>query len=490
MKRLSPRVVATPSNLPDPTDEQTAILDAVRSSRANISIRSLAGTGKTTMLELIQKTIPRATPVLYVCFNKRIAEEAKTKFPSTTQVKTLNGLGYGVWAKACSHKLNLNPKKIADQFRALVSSAPKNTQSVLWDCYWEVVSGVGLAKSLGYIPEGKFPTATRLISREDFHARLDSEADDLTKDFIDELLFQSIKSAYQGYIDFDDQIYMSALFGGSFPSFPVNFIDEVQDLNPVNHVMVRKFAKCRLIAVGDPYQSIYGFRGAVSSGMQKIEEEFEAEVMNLSKCFRCRQKIVENAQWRAPHFQWTKDGGYVETLKQLKISEIPDEAAIICRNNAPLFRTALNLLAHGRSVKVAGSEIGPRIVAMMKKLGDSDISKDQTLGAIDDWLAERLAKKSTTATDIADCMRVFAERGNTLGQAIAYAEHILAQAGKIQLLTGHKSKGLEFSNVFHLDPFLIHDDNDEQELNLRYVIQTRAKDTYYEIDSARIEWDK
>jgi ATP-dependent exoDNAse (exonuclease V) beta subunit len=84
-------------------------------------------------------------------------------------------------------------------------------------------------------------------------------------------------------------------------------------------------------------------------------------------------------------------------------------------------------------------------------------------------------------------MRVFATFGETLDQAIAYAEHLFKQQGSIRLLTGHKAKGLEWDIVYHLDPWLIKD-NDDQELNLRYVIGTRAKQESYEIDGKRINW--
>ena len=100
---------------------------------------------------------------------------------------------------------------------------------------------------------------------------------------------------------------------------------------------------------------------------------------------------------------------------------------------------------------------------------------------IEEWRCERLARRSTTADDTAECMLVFAEYGKTLGEALAYANHIFAQQGTIQLMTGHKAKGLEFDNVFHLDPELIR--SGDQEDNLRYVISTRSKDKLYEINS-------
>ena len=53
-------------------------------------------------------------------------------------------------------------------------------------------------------------------------------------------------------------------------------------------------------------------------------------------------------------------------------------------------------------------------------------------------------------------------------------------------MTGHKSKGLEFPLVYHLDPQIIGDS--AQDKNLRYVINTRSSDTYFEIESEKVEW--
>jgi len=54
----------------------------------------------------------------------------------------------------------------------------------------------------------------------------------------------------------------------------------------------------------------------------------------------------------------------------------------------------------------------------------------------------------------------------------------------VTLASMHAAKGLEWDRVYHLDPWLI--GQSEQEQNLRYVIQTRAKKAYYEIDSRDI----
>ena len=63
---------------------------------------------------------------------------------------------------------------------------------------------------------------------------------------------------------------------------------------------------------------------------------------------------------------------------------------------------------------------------------------------------------------------------------------LFKQEGPIQLMSGHKAKGLEYETVFHLDPWRIpsrfaHEGTEEfeQELNVRYVIETRFKQNLY-----------
>lgn len=469
----------------DPTSEQEHILSLSTGTEDNLMINALAGTGKTTTLEMIERAV-KAKPILYMCFNKKIADDASKRMLSTTTVRTFNSLGHRIWAKSCSMNLTLDPKKSHTILREIINETPRKASGPLWDSYWSVIHGVALAKALGYVPTGKYPSARRLIDASALASRLEETPDDLTADLIDAVLTRSIAQAYKGRIDYNDQVYMPALFGGTFPRFPLVKVDEVQDLNPINHALLDKLVKHRLIAVGDPFQSIYGFRGAMQSGMAALAAKFKTTPTHLSTSFRCPQAVVEAARWRVPHFNWIKEGGHVEGLNQLDVADISDDSAIICRNNSPLFRTAMGLLKLGRSVSVAGSDVGPKLIGIMKKLGEPSMSTASLLAAIDDWLAEKLARESTTATDLADCMRVFASFGSTLSTAISYAEHLFAQKGTIRLMTIHKSKGLEFETVYFLDPWLCRED--EQDLNCRYVAQTRSMNNLFEINSRDIRW--
>jgi DNA helicase-2/ATP-dependent DNA helicase PcrA len=310
-------------------------------------------------------------------------------------------------------------------------------------------------------------------------------------ELINEALRTSIKQAYGGLIDFDDQIYMPTLFGGSFPQHPRVLADEAQDFSRLNHAMLEKLVppEAWLCAVGDPWQSIYAFRGADSGSMGWLKERFNMHEMTLSVSFRCPIEVVKNAHSRVPHMRWPSwaQPGEVRALPEWDANCIPDNSAIICRNNAPLLSMALILLRAGRGVHLVGTDLGPQLVKALKRLGATDLPQEEVFNAIDAWEQEKLRKTRAAGAvaDKAECLRVFAGFGPTLGAAIAYCEHLFAAKGPIQLLSGHKAKGLEWNVVYHLDPQRIPSPYSkegealEQELNVRYVIETRAKVALY-----------
>lgn len=470
-----------------PTPEQEAIYDAEASTKSNLMVNALAGTGKTTTIEVLQART-RTKPMLYLVFGAKNAKDAEPRMLNSTSVRTFNSLGHGIWARYRAKPLTLNPKKTQAILREMIDEVSKTSKAEaqeIWASYWQVVDGVARAKALGYIPEGKYPGAKRLIEQSAFHRSLEETPDDLTSDLIDAVLFRSIQTSYAGTIDFNDQIYMPALFGGTYPKFPLVAVDEYQDLNPTNHALLGRLVTGRLIGVGDPWQNIYGFRGAKAGGMSEAVKTYSMKSLDLSVSFRCPSAIVLNARWRVPHFKYSREGGSVVRLDRLALDSVPGNCVFLCRNNAPLFALAFRLLIAGHGVNVSGSDVGPKLVGIMKKLGHQDMSKGQLLSAIDGWEDDKLSRESTTASDMAACMRVFAEHGASLSGAVTYAEHLFAQSGTIKLMTGHKAKGLEFDTVYLLDPHLLKEN--EQDRNLQYVMETRSKDKLFYIASADIK---
>lgn len=470
------------------TPEQLAILDAARTTTSNLMISALAGCGKTSTLEAVERAVPRG-PILYLVFNKKNATEAEGRMQSTTTVRTFNSIGHRIWAQSQGKGLKVDPDKTRNIFKEIANNAPSEHREAIWSVYSEVIQGVALAKALGYVPEGSYSHAKRLLTQNAFYSHLDEVPDELAGDLIDAILTRSIKQSYDGLIDYNDQIYMPALFGGTYPRFPLVLVDEYQDLSPANHALLQRLVKGRLIGVGDPNQNIYGFRGAKAGGMREAIAAYSCQELPLTTSFRCPSAIVSHVHWHVPTFRASKEGGHVVSIPRLAGIDIREHSTVICRNNAPLFSLAFNLLGAGRSVTVAGGDIGPRIVGVMRKLGPDDLSGAALVDAINEWEQIKLAKESKTASDMAACMRIFALHGKTLSGAMTYAKHIFDQKGTTYLTTGHKAKGLEWEDVYHLDPWHVRRGHPSlQDRNLDYVISTRSRDRLTEIDSEGLEW--
>ena len=468
------------TNLP-PTPEQSAILEEVRTTNNNLMIRARAGTGKTTMLQMIDAT-QRSIPTLLICFNKSIATEATERMRAITTVRTFNGLGHRIWSDYCSKRLTLNKNKIRDIFKALVDESPRNERKEMWSLYDQTTTAVNMARSVGYIPRDHAKASKSLCLFRDVEKRLDETLLPGVQVLTDDILTESIRQAYDGTIDFTDQAYMPSLFGGNFPSFPLVMIDEYQDLSPVNRAMVAKLCRhSRQFGVGDEAQSIYEFRGADTNAMPDAVNQFSMSVLPLSVSFRCPSNITDNVRWRVPDIRASRDGGTVNHGSGL---DLDSGSTVICRYNAPLVHLAMDCLHRGLKVDVAGVDIGTKIIRLLTKLGDESLSRVQVLDAISHWEAERDSLDSKSARDTAECLRVFARHGSTLGQAIAYARHIFESTdGEIRFMSGHRSKGLEFDRVYHLDADTIRSGG--QEDNIKYVIDTRSKETLTYISSDR-----
>ena len=468
-----------------PTPEQQAVIDAALASDQNLIISALAGAAKTSTLVMVAQAL-KTKSILCLAFNKKIAVEMAERLPSNCQSMTLNSLGHRAWAEATGKRLILNTKKTYEILTALCNALPAHQKTEAFEAFADTLKAIDSGKTAGYIPSNHYPAAKALMRDDEFFAWLDDVPTPLQEDLIRTATLQSIAQAYAGTIDFNDQILMPTVFSAMFPTYPVVMIDEAQDLSALNHATLRKLVRKRLIAVGDPCQAIYGFRGAHEDSMTKLAETFSMHPLTLSISFRCPRNVVLEAQWRAPHMrypEWAIEGE-VKFFTQWTADDIPATAAIICRNNAPLFTCAIRLLKNGRYPQIVGNDIGKYLIKVLKKFGPASLSQRQAFIELDKWTAEKKAKTRSPekVMDQAACLRIFLEQGSTLGSALAYAEHLFNSQGPIMLMTGHKSKGLEFDNVFLLDRDLIRVD-EGQEKNLLYVIQTRSKSTLTYINS-------
>jgi len=110
--------------------------------------------------------------------------------------------------------------------------------------------------------------------------------------------------AYHSYLDKHNAVDLSAIIwhvnsllehsNSVLDSYTFLTVDEFQDINPVQYHFVKLLSKGKtLFAIGDPNQSIYGFRGSDLSLFFKATSDFNATEIALQKNYRTPAKILE-----------------------------------------------------------------------------------------------------------------------------------------------------------------------------------------------------
>ena len=113
-------------------------------------------------------------------------------------------------------------------------------------------------------------------------------------------LYQAYQAALaqRGAMDFDDLLLRAAeqdLTPGQRRRFTHLLIDEFQDSNPLQLELICRWSQKgeSLFVIGDPDQSIYGFRGADSGCFEKLRQRFpQLETLRLVKNYRSTPQVL------------------------------------------------------------------------------------------------------------------------------------------------------------------------------------------------------
>lgn len=106
--------------------------------------------------------------------------------------------------------------------------------------------------------------------------------------------------AERNLVDFSDQVALAYRAVDENPillDYPHVMLDEYQDTSAIQTMLLAKlFSNSAVMAVGDPNQSIYGWRGASSANLENFATDFESQTSySLSKSWRSSRKIVAAA---------------------------------------------------------------------------------------------------------------------------------------------------------------------------------------------------
>lgn len=291
-----------------------------------------------------------------------------------------------------------------------------------------------------------------------------------------------------------------------------------------------------ILVVGDPNQAIYGFAGADTESMPRMQEMLGiAEPLRLTETRRCGKAIVTEANKVVPEFRAHESNplGEIATISSKKYTEgLQDGDMVLCRVNAPLISEALRRLRQKKKAVIIGRKFGEQLVSFVKSMKATDVG--DLVEKVDDWYHQEVAREQRTRNpseaklinleDKKECVLAFTEGVTTVENVIGEINRIFAgkvcplcgqhydeeydrcfgkgcqvdriydvslgrevMAGKllvmpegVQYSSVHRAKGKEADTVYILFPELIPHPMarsqwaKEQEKNLWYVAVTRA----------------
>lgn len=407
------------------TYEQRAVVEALH-RRNQIKVYALAGTGKTTTLRSIGKKF-QDFRMLYMAFNRAIAEKARGKFTPNVEVRTVHSLAWKYLGDLYGNRLSR-----IDYFEVA---------EALWLPVEYVFANIKYFKA--FLNSSCPLERSKIISLIRRNCQTDPAQ---VADFILET-FEALKT---GKLQVDHAFYLKE-FQLNFSSFGLEgtydavLLDEGQDVNPVILSIFDHF-NAKKIMVGDRHQKIYGFNGAINA-----LEDFEAEeTFYLTNTFRFNgQEQVSAVNDLLYHLKC--EDHLVEALGQAQNDDC-QTTCVITRTNGKLLETLLEnpdlkTVRHPkeyfwrifdiyyRKIKVpdTGFKTFGGYLSALEEMGE-EVGEHDLITCVN--LVKRYRDKQIFQ-DLYD--RALMNYGN---------------GGRAYLGTAHSTKGLEFDEVRLTDDFM------------------------------------
>lgn len=504
------------------TREQQQILSHNIQGDHVVKIMAFAGTGKTTTLVKYAEQRPHLR-FLYVAFNNSVAREARRRFPSNVDCRTVHSLAYNDIGK----RYKYNGKLGYDLKPFTISSVqPKGR------------GGFARAKVVIMILNNFMASADQTISSSHFPSTCLSK-NSILKDirpkeiplFISDAqsiwnnmkdLKEKSKEAYfmthDGYLKLWQLQNPQPCLSDKYDAL---FIDEAQDCTPaIMDVLLSQ--RCGKILVGDPHQQIYTFRGAVNA-LHTVNHthifyltqsfRFGAEIAyvgaTLLKVCKRVKKILVGGKQKGGVCDETADKA-AEAVR-LGVRHSHGTTAILSRCNLGVFSEAVRLTDANPACRVHFigdvKQIGLNRILDIWHLMQMSQNADIQPKPIKDPFLRYFAKKSETGfwalktyvqqtedKDLDRKLNIVEKYRSRIPELVVRlngcSETDLYKADFI-IGTVHKAKGLEFDNVIvnddfakvpssrhnlhHTAPNFTFDEVPDDEWNLLYVAVTRAK---------------
>jgi UvrD-like helicase C-terminal domain len=477
----------------NPSHYQTEVFKHLANRGGHSAVISVAGSGKTwTAIEGIGH-IPSTYCVLLSAFNTATRDDFKFKGGQKkythVQYSNYNGFGWGICLKNMRRKPDLDEFKTENLLEFVVMKG-KDISKVRQP----ISKIISLFKALNY--------HTVEEAERDYIGIVDRFNMDIPddKNFKDILMQTWVASMnHVDHFDYDDQKWMPLHLDLPVPCYDNVLVDEFQDTCPVEMELMLKAANGgQFTGLGDPDQCIYGFKGSNPDNFETFIKRMNAKELPLSICYRCPTIVVEAAQKIVPRIESAPGairGSERHLEKDAFMNRVRPGDMVLCRTTDELVSTCMKLIKRNIPAKVRGRDFGGAIEYIIDKVTNrQSMPMNEFITALKEYQLLRTQQLSDQRRDAeisrfedrCSTIRALADECNYSSEISSKMKTIFSEDGKhggVDLMTIHKSKGLQNRNVFILRPDLLPHPRAKgrswmlaEERRLKYVAITRAEE--------------
>ena len=466
-----------------PTEEQIASINLALEGKP-FKVEAVAGSGKTSTVKLMAEALEGNC--LYLAFNKAAASEAASKMPFTTSCRTTHSIAYAKFGAPNRDKLS-RPKGGYVNVAGTVKEITRLFKVTSIDgATANVISRLAKQTVACFESSALFELSESCLPLEAIY-KLDAKAKKYAHAFSvsqckDRVLIVA-KKLWAARIDLRSPVQMShdtylKLYQLSKPhlDYDAIFLDEAQDTSDcVIDIVMRQKDHAQVIAVGDSFQAIYGWRGAVNA-LAKIK----SKAIPLSQSFRYGPRVATVATQILDSKMVVRGFDKIDTLVQDVDTNKP--YTHLFRTNVALIKEGVTQLQLGKKVKIDADIKGfLRLLDSMEALRARDKRgvKHEDIVIFDDW--EDLVEEADASGGELKLLYKLLNSDNYHEVRKILASYSPARKADVTLTTAHKSKGMEYEQVILAEDFpcVLDEEGNYTELhdmerNLLYVAATRA----------------
>ncbi len=494
---------------------------------SHIIVNALAGTGKTfTVVEGTNRMVGSPTPgvvgsdeqdqiweailagshghtIHLMAFNRSIAGELAKRIPAGVTSSTAHSFGLkaikraGMKAKVEQRKTNFI---LSDGFD---SDHFKNYPGLCSLC--EQVCNLIKGNLLDWTFSDPNWTVEKTVAW--LIGKYGIEADDKNFGALIEVLPYLMSEHYHRdhIIDYADMIWFPNVHSEVVvEKFDTLIVDEAQDLNKAQQGMVMMAGR-RVILVGDRHQAIYGFTGADEESLDNMklrlgESAIGCQEFPLFETRRCSKAVTALAKTIVPEFRCpdtAPEGKVIYNREEDGLDHVGEKDLVVCRTNAPIISQCLRFLRDGRKARMQGRDMADDLKKLIDRVANKCEDTATMLDGLDDFYnkeCEKMSKRKFGSEaalinlgDRVDSVKAFAFGTLRVDDVKRKIDSLFDDKNTEGTLFSsiHRAKGLEADNVvfFQEDkcphPMARTAGAQKQEMNLRYVAITRAKNVLH-----------